>query len=185
MPRIDPSYGPAGRYTYETAQEARAVADQMGLSGVHKHRQGGRLVFMPGESHAELERALETRGLPSPNRKMQLNSDDSGADPEPRKTTMRLFDDKNDRMGMMDDSDMDNGGMPALGMGMGAMQEPMQGRDTDDAEEALGVDERPPPNEGLEFDEMGGMNEGDTAFGAAFTGNFGNDVNDGDEEGFY
>lgn len=52
-----------GRLTYRTAEEARAVADDLGLAGVHKHRVDGELLWMPGQNMERLNQKLQRRGL--------------------------------------------------------------------------------------------------------------------------
>jgi hypothetical protein len=53
-----------GRLKYRTAPEARAVADELGISGSHSHRMSGEKIHMPGRDHETLNKALESRGLP-------------------------------------------------------------------------------------------------------------------------
>jgi len=53
-----------GRLTYRTANEARAVAEELGLSSVHQHEAGGELVWMPGDNMQDLNAALQAMGLP-------------------------------------------------------------------------------------------------------------------------
>jgi hypothetical protein len=48
--------------TYNTAEEARAVADQLGLDSVHEVRKNGMLMFRPGDDEEELRAALRDRG---------------------------------------------------------------------------------------------------------------------------
>lgn len=52
-----------GRLTYRTAEEARAVAEELGLSDVHSHMVNGERVFMPGTDHESLNNALQRRGM--------------------------------------------------------------------------------------------------------------------------
>jgi hypothetical protein len=50
-------------YTYRTAEEARAVAADMGLSDVHEVRMKGELMFRPGVDDDELRAALGGGGM--------------------------------------------------------------------------------------------------------------------------
>lgn len=52
-----------GRLTYRTPNEARAVANELGLDGVHSHEGSDQLVWMPGNSLQALNRALEQQGM--------------------------------------------------------------------------------------------------------------------------
>jgi hypothetical protein len=45
-------------YTYNTAEEARAVAANLGLDDVHKVRKKGTLMFRPGVDDQELRDAI-------------------------------------------------------------------------------------------------------------------------------
>lgn len=53
-----------GRLTYRTAEEARAVADELGLSDIHQHRVNGELLWMPGNSMKRLNEQLQRLGRP-------------------------------------------------------------------------------------------------------------------------
>jgi hypothetical protein len=50
-------------YTYRTAEEARAVAAELGLSDVHEVRTDGSLMFRPGVDDDELRAALGGGGM--------------------------------------------------------------------------------------------------------------------------
>jgi hypothetical protein len=50
-------------YTYRTAEEARAVAAELGLSDVHEVRTDGSLMFRPGVDDDELRAALGSGGM--------------------------------------------------------------------------------------------------------------------------
>jgi hypothetical protein len=64
MPR-DYEYGTSkGRLTYRTEAEAEAVADDLGVDGVHAHELGDDEVYMPGAEHSELNDSLTAMGLP-------------------------------------------------------------------------------------------------------------------------
>jgi hypothetical protein len=50
-------------YTYNTAEEARAVAEDLGLSDVHGVRMEGSLMFRPGKDDEELREAMGGSGM--------------------------------------------------------------------------------------------------------------------------
>lgn len=52
-----------GRLTYRTAQEARAVAEELGLSDVHSQDMSGEVVFMPGRDMDALNQRLREMGM--------------------------------------------------------------------------------------------------------------------------
>lgn len=52
-----------GRLTYRTAQEARAVADELGLTSVHSITKDGQTMFRPGNDVEDLNAALQAKGL--------------------------------------------------------------------------------------------------------------------------
>jgi hypothetical protein len=68
-----------GDLLYETPEEARAVADDIGLNDVHSHdlkpEKAGGLMFAPGKSHSELNEAFPNREVPDPGEK-QASMDD-------------------------------------------------------------------------------------------------------------
>ena len=43
-----------GRNVYETIEEAEAMAEQMGCSGHHEHKDGDKVWYMPCENHSEM-----------------------------------------------------------------------------------------------------------------------------------
>jgi hypothetical protein len=78
-------------YTYNTAEEARAVAEQLGLSDVHEVEKMGMLMFRPGSTDAELREAIGSGGSSGAG---MMSSSGAGFG----------FDDS-EMMPMMDDSD--------------------------------------------------------------------------------
>lgn len=52
------------RLRYATQEGAREAADKLGLGGTHSHNSNGGRIYMPGENHQKLNRALRERGLP-------------------------------------------------------------------------------------------------------------------------
>jgi hypothetical protein len=58
--------GAVGMYKYRTQSKAEMVAKKLGIDGFHSHQKdgvnGGRRYYMPGETHRELNQALESMG---------------------------------------------------------------------------------------------------------------------------
>lgn len=60
----DRTYGTKhGRLTYRTAQEARAVADELGLTSVHSITKNSQTMFRPGDDIDDLNAALQAKGM--------------------------------------------------------------------------------------------------------------------------
>lgn len=44
---------------YKTAKEAKERAKQLGLDGIHSHKENGGTVYMPGKTHSEYEKVMK------------------------------------------------------------------------------------------------------------------------------
>lgn len=85
-----------GRLQYRTAAEARGAARDLGLSSVHSHVVGGERIWMPGESHATLNRALRRRGratVPKPTPATSMAGTGEEADERGREADERARED--------------------------------------------------------------------------------------------
>lgn len=53
----------AGRLQFATRREAETAASNLGISGTHSHKTGGKMIYMPGTNHSQLNRALKQNGM--------------------------------------------------------------------------------------------------------------------------
>jgi hypothetical protein len=55
--------GDLGYAKFSLRQRAVSVAARLGISGSHSHQMDGKTIFMPGNNHKSLNKALRERGL--------------------------------------------------------------------------------------------------------------------------